>query len=62
MPAGEEAESFNQAYRRYGRRVQLLKEDIMLHILLGAFIGIVCVVGYLYSTGSNLIWKKKKKV
>lgn len=34
----------------------------MLHILLGAFIGIVCVVGYLYSTGSNLIWKKKKKV
>ena len=33
----------------------------MLKILLGAVVGILAVVGYLYSTGSTLNWKKVKK-
>ena len=33
----------------------------MLHFIIGAVIGILAVVGYLYSTGSTINWKKPKK-
>jgi hypothetical protein len=33
----------------------------MIKFILGAIVGILAVVGYLYSTGSTIIWKKVKK-
>ena len=32
---------------------------MVLGILIGAAVGILAVVGYLYSTGSTLNWSKK---
>jgi len=38
--------------------IALLKFVLNANFIVGAIIGILAVVGYLYSTGSELNWKK----